>query len=71
MADPSIDVRIALVEQNYQTLDKRIEKVEAKLDQLSEEIKDGNHSLIKVIVGAAASILAGAISVVVAILMKF
>lgn len=64
------EVRLALVEQNYQNLDARLDKVERKIDVLHEDIKNSNVSLIKVIVGAAGTIVAGCLSVVVTILMK-
>lgn len=64
------EVRLALVEQNYQNLDARLDKVEIKLDQLHTDIKNSNVSLVKVIIGAAGTVLAGCLSVVVTILMK-
>lgn len=64
------EVRLALVEQNYQNLDARLDKVERKIDVLHEDIKNSNVSLIKVIVGAAGTIVAGCLSVVITILMK-
>lgn len=64
-----METRMALVEQNYEQLDKRMEKVETKLDQLSGEIKEGQHSLVKVIVGSAGTIVAGLLSVIVVVMM--
>lgn len=71
MTEQQLDTRIAILELNYQNLDKRLEKVEDKIDELHDDMKNGNSALIKAIVGAAGTIAAGAISVVVAILMKF
>jgi tetrahydromethanopterin S-methyltransferase subunit G len=65
------EVRLALVEQNYQNLDARLDKVEQKIDVLHSDIKNSNVSLVKVIVGAAGTIVAGCFSVVITILMKF
>lgn len=69
--DDEIKVRMALVEQNYQNLNNRMIKVEEKLDSLHDDIKSSNTSLIKALVGAAATIIAGAIGVIITILMKF
>jgi tetrahydromethanopterin S-methyltransferase subunit G len=64
------EVRLALVEQNYQNLDARLDKVENKLDQLHTDIKESNVGLVKVIIGSAGTVLAGCLSVVITILMK-
>ena len=64
-----LDTRMALVEQSYEQLNKRLEKVEEKLDVLSEQMQSGQHSLIKVIVGAAGTITTGLLSVVIVLLM--
>jgi hypothetical protein len=71
MTDPQHEVRLALVEQNYQNLDNRLGKVEEKIDGLHRDIKDSNASLIKVIVGAAGTITAGLLSTIIVLLMKF
>ena len=70
MTEPQIDVRIALVEQNYQNLDKRLQSVETKIDGLHTDITNSNAGLIKVIVGAAGTITAGLLSTIVVLLMK-
>lgn len=44
-----IDTRMALVEQNYQQLEKRLEGVETKIDNLKDEMHNGQKSLIKTI----------------------
>ena len=72
-------VRLALVEQSYMQLEQkledvhsqlnnRIDRVEGKVDALSEEIKKGQNGLVKVIVGASGTIVAGIISVIVALI---
>lgn len=65
-----VEVRVALVEQNYQQLDRRMEKVEQKVDLLHTDLLNANHSLIKVIVGSAGTIFAGVISLIVVILLN-
>jgi hypothetical protein len=64
-----IEVRVSLVEQNYVNLEKRMEKVEEKLDQLSETMRSNQHSLVKVIVGSAGTIVTGLLSLIVVILL--
>lgn len=70
MIDSETEVRLSLVEQNYQQLDKRLEKVEGKIDDLHKDIINGNSGLIKVIVGAASSIVASLLSVIIVMLMN-
>ena len=65
-----LDTRMALVEQKYQQLDARLEKVEQKLDVIYDDMKNGQNSLIKVIVGAAGTITTGLLSVVIVVLMN-
>lgn len=65
-----LDTRMALVEQKYQQLDQRLDKVEEKLDVIYDDMKNGQHSLIKVIVGAAGTIVTGLLSVVIVVLLN-
>jgi uncharacterized protein YbcI len=69
MNEVEIDTRIALVEQNYQQLDRRLEKVEGKIDNLHIDMTMANHSVIKVIIGAASTIVASLLSIIVVMLM--
>jgi tetrahydromethanopterin S-methyltransferase subunit G len=64
------EVRLSLVEQNYQHLENRLQKVETKLDDIHKEMKSGQGALIKVIVGTAGTIIASVISLVVVLLMS-
>tara|TARA_B110000503_G_C6975281_1_gene340889 strand:+ start:537 stop:749 length:213 start_codon:yes stop_codon:yes gene_type:complete len=70
MNEVEIDTRIALVEQNYQQLDRRLEKVEGKIDNLHIDMTTANHSVIKVIIGAASTIVASLLSIIVVMLMN-
>lgn len=65
-----IDVRISLVEQSYQNLEKRLDKVEAKIDDISLDIKNSHSSLLKVIIGTGGTLIASILSVVVVMLMN-
>lgn len=64
------EVRLSLVEQNYQYLENRLEKVENKLDDIHKEMKHGQGALIKVIVGTAGTIIASVLSLVVVLLIN-
>lgn len=65
-----MEVRLSLVEQSYQNLEKRIDKVEQKLDSLKEQVALGQNSLTKVIIGAAGTIVTGLLSLIVVMLMN-
>lgn len=65
-----MDVRISLVEQSYENLEKRLDKVETKLDGISAQMAAGQNSLVKVIIGATGTIAASCLSIVVVMLMQ-
>lgn len=64
------ETRMALLEQSYETLSKRLDKVEVKLDDLKDQMTEGQNHITKVIVGAAGTICASILSVVVVMLMN-
>lgn len=66
----SLEAHVDLCAVRYQQLDSRLTKVEEKLDGISTEMKNGNHALIKVIVGAAGTIVSGLLGTIVVMLMK-
>jgi tetrahydromethanopterin S-methyltransferase subunit G len=59
-----MDVRISLVEQNYQNLEKRLDKVESKLDDIRLQMNNSQGALIKVIIGTTGTILVALISTI-------
>jgi hypothetical protein len=65
----SLEAHVDLCAIRYQQLDSRLEKVENKLDSISEDMKQGQHSLSKVIIGAAGTIVASCLSIVIVLLM--
>jgi tetrahydromethanopterin S-methyltransferase subunit G len=65
-----IEVRISLVEQNYQQLERRLEKVELKLDDIRDEMKSGQTALIKVIIGTTGTVLVGLLSTIAVIIVN-
>lgn len=66
----SLEAHVDLCAMRYLQLDTRLTNLETKVDGIHKEIVDGQKSLTKVIIGTAGTIIAGVISLVVAILMK-
>ena len=66
----SLEAHVDLCAIRYENLDSRIFAVESKMDQIHTDIKDGNNSLIKVLIGAAATIIAGLLSTLIVMLMN-
>jgi len=66
----SLEAHVDLCAIRYDNLDKRLSKVEEKLEELADTMKDANTALIKVIVGAAGSVVASLLSVIVVVLMN-
>jgi hypothetical protein len=51
-------------------MDKRLTVVEDKLDGIAEQMTAGQNSLVKVIIGAAGTVVAGLLSTIVVVLMQ-
>lgn len=66
----SLEAHVDLCAIRYENLDKRLTSVETKMDEIHKDIKEGNGSLVKVLIGAAGTIIAGLLSTIVVILMS-
>lgn len=66
----SLEAHVDLCAIRYDTLDKRLTKVEQKLDKIAEDMKAGQNGLSKVIIGSAGTIVAGLLSTIVVIIMQ-
>ena len=66
----SLEAHVDLCAIRYDNLDKRLNNVETKLDSIAEDMKQGQNSLSKVIIGAAGTIAASLLSIVVVLLMQ-
>ena len=66
----NLEAHVDLCEQRYVALEGRIVKVEEKLDGIAEQMASGQQSLVKVIIGAAGTIVAGLLSTIIVILMN-
>jgi hypothetical protein len=66
----SLEAHVDLCALRYLQLDTRLTNLEKKVQEVHEDIVEGQKSLTKVIIGTAGTIVAGVISIVVTMLMK-
>lgn len=66
----SLEAHVDLCALRYANLDKRLNDVEEKIDNIHKDITAGNASMVKVLIGAAGTIVAGLLSTIVVILMQ-
>ena len=66
----SLEAHVDLCALRYAQLDTRLNHLEKKVDSIHEDIISGQKSMSKVIIGTAGTIIAGVLSIVVAILMN-
>ena len=67
----SLEAHVDLCALRYANLDNRLYTVEGTLKEIHQDIKVGQTSVTKVLVGTAGTVVAGLLSTVVVILMKF
>lgn len=67
----SLEAHVDLCAIRYENLESRLSTVEHKIDEVHDDIKEGNNSLIKVLIGAAGTIIAGLLSTIIVILTNF
>lgn len=67
----SLEAHVDLCALRYEQLDGRLTSVEKKMEEMHEDMRTGQSSLIKVLVGATGTIIAGLLSTIIVILMKF
>lgn len=66
----NLEVHVDLDLMRYGQLDKRLEAIETKTAEIHKDINNGNKHLIKVIIGAVGSVVAGLLSTIVVLLMN-
>ena len=66
----SLEAHVDLCALRYEQFEKRLSTVEKKLDGISDQMASGQQSLVKVIIGAAGTIVAGLLSTIVVIIMQ-
>lgn len=64
------ETRIAILERSFEAMEKRMDKIDEKLDQLSEEIKLNNHSMIKVLIASAGTVVGTVLTTLVVVIMQ-
>ncbi len=67
----NLEAHVDLCAQRYEMLDTRLTNVENELKRISEDIRSGNSSLVKVIIGTTGTIVAALLSTVVVLITKF
>lgn len=66
----SLEAHVDLCALRYAQLDDRLITLESKVMEMHSDILIGQKSLTKVIVGTAGTVIAGVVSIVVALLVK-
>lgn len=67
----NLEAHVDMCEQRYINLESRLDKIEAKVEHIHNDITHGNKSLTKVIIGATGTIVAGLLSTIVVLLINF
>ena len=67
----NLEAHVDLCEQRYNNLELRLSKIETKVEHIHADITQGNKSMVKVIIGATGTIVAGLLSTIVVLLLKF
>ena len=66
----NLEAHVDLCEQRYNNLELRLSKIETKVEHIHADITNGNKSMVKVIVSATGTIVAGLLSTIVVILLN-
>jgi len=67
----SLEAHVDLCALRYKNLNDRITTVENTLTNIRKDIKDGQMSLTKVLIGTAGTVVAGLLSTIVVIIVNF
>jgi len=66
----SLEAHVDLCALRYQNLDNRLSVVESTLRDIHQDIKSGQQSMTKVLIGTAGTVIAGLLSTLVVIIMQ-
>ena len=66
----NLEAHVELCGYRFTQLDQRLTKIEGKVSLLQETIEKSHHSMIKVLVGTAGTVVAGVISTLIVVLQK-
>lgn len=67
----NLEAHVDMCALRYQNLDNRLTVVELTLRDIHADIKSGQASMTKVLIGTAGTVVAGLLSTVVLLLMRF
>jgi len=67
----SLELHVELCASRYDALEKRLSSIETKVSSLAQTIQESQHSMSKVMIGTAGTVVAGVISTIIVILLKF
>lgn len=67
----NLESHVELCALRYQNLETRLTTIETNVVSLAEKIQDSQSSMSKIVIGSTATIIAGLLSTVVTILIKF
>lgn len=67
----SLEAHVDLCALRYEQLDGRLTNLEEKVEEIHKDIHTGNKSMAKVIITSTGTIIAGLLSTIVVILLKF
>jgi chaperonin cofactor prefoldin len=67
----SLELHVELCAARYDSLEKRLSSIETKVSSLAQTIQESQHSMSKVMIGTAGTVVAGVISTIIVILLKF
>jgi hypothetical protein len=66
----SLEAHVDLCALRYAQLEGRLSNLEEKVEQVHKDIVDGQKGLTKVIIGTAGTVIAGVVSIILAIVFK-
>lgn len=69
--DEDLKIHVSLCQERYEQLDLRIQKIEAKLAEISDRIQENKTDLSRIIIGATSTLCAGILGLITTIVMKF
>ena len=67
----SLEAHVDLCEQRYNNLEQRLKTIETKVEHIHSDIQNGNKAMMKVVIGATGTIVAGLLSTIVVLLISF
>ena len=67
----SLEAHVELCAMRYGQLEARLGNIEDKVSKLATTIQESQHSMTKVMIGTAGTVVAGVLSTIVVILTKF